>query len=200
MVKLLTIINFMTMIIGFIVAPLSLKFLNEFKWENHAHIVSKAVSSYFNYDFEFHGKLAFLIQAISFVAIFSFLATLVTVISRLLSFNLYAHAEKDSCLVTIFNKTIQNTMEQSLIFFPLLGHWIFTIAQKSDTRLSVILVVAFLISRIALVLGLTFQTITGLKLFRNYANAMILSLYLILVSRNFGCSQVNAQIFQYLKF
>ncbi len=136
-------------------------------------------------DFSFEGKICFISKGFSFCALYLFALIISTIISRILTFSPNPQVEADNSLITALNKSIQNTIDQSYVFFALYSYWLLTIAKKGDDEKAVLLIVCFLVSRIFFTIGMIIEYFTKISFVRQVGiviNIVLIAQFTLLIS------------------
>lgn len=90
--------------------------------------------------------------------------TFLTMLSRAFTLN-DALKKNDNALVTMFNRCISNTLEQSFIFIGLFSYFVFKNINETNTNLAVDFVLMFTLSRAVFIIGYIIQGITCSRIF-----------------------------------
>lgn len=111
----------------------------------------------------FESKLSFVLLSVALASIFNLALTILTVLARVITNASSAMADKEPLLVNTLNRIIQNNIEQGLVFFPLLAHFVFNINVKNNTEnnsLAAKYVIMFFVGRIVFIIGYLFSLLT----------------------------------------
>lgn len=136
---------------------------------------------------DFEGKLKFLINSFIYVSLYLLVHVVITVLSRVILFKPLPHLNQDPAIINLWNKIIQNTIEQSTIFFPLLASFVLNSTNNKDAKEAGLFVLVFYVSRILFTIGYLFNHITKFSFLR--AGAFILGLLVnaLLIVKFVGC-------------
>lgn len=187
MAKLLTIVNYLFLPLSLVLSVITIKFILNEDIVNSTCPYRSQLKSLIPNNFTMEGKIVFILKMLSFTAIVIFVQTLLVVVSRLLTLSPNPQAEKDNSLINTINKAIQNTLEQTFIFFALFSFWFISYASEADAQRALHLVFLFLFARIVFTFGMIFNMITSIILFRAYAMHVNLVLIVYLIARNVQC-------------
>ena len=133
---------------------------------------------------DFESKLNFVLFAFALAAALNLLLTFLTIISRVFTGASSPQAESDPLVVSTFNRVIQNNLEQALIFFPLLAHFVLNVNSNNsaeNNKLAVLYVIMFFTGRIVFFVGYLVSLLTkivGLRV-TGFGINMIVSFLLV---------------------
>jgi len=191
MAKLLVYINYLCLPLSLVLSVLTIKYILNEDITNSTCPYRSQLKSLIPNNFTMEGKIIFLLKMLSFTAILIFIQTLFVGFSRLLTLSPNPQAEKDNSLINTFNKAIQNTLEQTFVFFALFSFWFVTIATEADAQRALHLVFLYLFARIVFTFGMLFNMITSIILFRSYAMHVNIVLIVYLIARCAQCPCFN---------
>lgn len=166
---------------------LASKYILKAEFEKIDHSLIRKVTSRYPSDWSFEGRVEFLISAFYVVALFLLGNVLIVSLLRGLSGKIYPFAEGDNLLINTFNRVIQNTIEQSFIFFPLFSHYVLTVSTEKDSKTAFLYVLVFIVGRLIFLGGYLFNLITKIVGLRVSGFAMNVIVNILLVVKFIGC-------------
>lgn len=113
--------------------------------------------------------------------------TVLTMLSRAFTLN-DALKKNDNILVTLLNRCISNTLEQSFIFIGLFSYFVLKNVNESNTNLAVDFILMFAFSRAVYIIGYLIQGITCSRIFfiRGAGFMMTLATQALVLTSIFG--------------
>lgn len=155
---------------------------------------SSFLKRYVATQWSFEGKINFLVTALSFNAYFLFAIVLSIVMLRAFYFRPNPQAEADPILIVTLNRVIQNTIEQSLIFFGILSSYVLNYCPYENKEFLVLLVVCFFVGRVVFLIGSLFNLITKIFALRMSGIIINVMINLIILSKIFECKCLDESL------
>ena len=156
--------------------------------------ISSFLKRYVATQWNFEGKINFLVTALSFNAYFLFAIVLSIVMLRAFYFRPNPQAETDPILIVTLNRVIQNTIEQSFVFFGILSSYVLNFCPYENKEFLVLLVVSFYAARVVFLIGSLFNLLTKVFALRMSGIIVNVMINLILISKIFGCKYFEDSI------
>lgn len=149
--------------------------------------VGKVLERIYPTAWDFEGKLKFLINSFIYVSLYLLAHVVITVLSRVALSKPLPHLNEDPAIIKLWNKIIQNTIEQSAIFFPLLASFVLNSTNQTDGKEAGLFVLTFYVSRIIYSFGYLFNHITKFSFIRGGAFILGTLLNVLLIVKFIGC-------------
>jgi len=92
----------------------------------------------------------------------------------------------DPAVLKVLGKSLTNSIEQTLIYVPLLAHWILSHSGETNKQEAVLLTAIFLVGRVLFLLGYTLGSAIGIPTLRSVGFAMTVGPSVLLVLRIIG--------------
>jgi hypothetical protein len=162
--------------------------------------VCSHIAAYYTTSWTFEDKLKFF--SLAWVHPSLIVITLVTLImfTRVLG-NVNPLKSGEPLWITMLNRAIQNTLEQSFVFLGLFSYWLLN--KSENSKLAVTYLAIFVIGRVIFVIGYMFFWLTGFIGFRAAGFLTTLTAQIFLISVVFGhdlTNQFSNYLGAYIKF
>lgn len=166
------------------------KYVLQLEFTSNQCPISSAIKQFKPTNFSVESKLIFIFKSLSLVSIFVFILSILISLLRLITFSFSPFAEKDNKLIEILNKIIQNTIEQSLIFFSLYSYWFILKTTIPSLDIFVYLIALFLIGRIIFFFGMFINYLIYVPFFRSFSIGMNMFTVIFIIAHSFGINKV----------
>lgn len=178
------IITFLTIAPAIPFVALSFKFILFHKQLN------EIVALYSPSEWNFESKMALLMTISAIISIYLLIIVWFISISRLfIAPNPMINQSKDPELIIFSNRVLQNSIEQAIIFLPILSAWTINKCQIEDKNQVLLFTLIWLIGRILFILGYGMRFVhEKISTLRSFGFALNLFCNFILISRLIGYS------------
>jgi len=134
----------------------------------------------------FETKITLIASLASWIAIFLLLHSILMIVFRVLLGTNNPALRDDPAVLKVLGKSLTNSIEQTLIYVPLLAHWILSHSGETNKQEAVLLTAIFLVGRVLFLLGYTLGSAIGLPTLRSAGFAMTVGPSVLLVLRIIG--------------
>lgn len=161
----------------------------------------KHVDERFPNEWKFEDKAEVLFLAWSHLSIFVIFCAIVVMMIRVVGV-VDPLKKNDPKIIEIFNRTIQNTLEQSFVFLGVFGYWLFSFSTIANKDLAYRFVMIFVVGRVTFLIGYILTWITPFKPARALGMGMTLLVQTFLIAAVFGINLVPrfTEVMQIVKF
>lgn len=183
--KAIGIINLGTFPLFIIAAILVVKYIVDKDFKTCTCITSTYISQFYPTKWDFEGKLAFLSLAWIHPALLVIFLVVLVMLTRVVG-NVNPLKSGEPLWITMLNRCIQNTLEQSFVFLGLFFYYILNVSTEETKNLALTYLLIFVAGRIIFVVGYMFFWLTGLLGFRAAGFLITLTAQIFLISVIFG--------------
>lgn len=175
-------------------AYIIIKFILHAQYERIDHPFIRKITAHYPSEWSFEGKISFLVESFFYAALFVFGCVTLNMLLRGLFSKHNPFHEQDPLIISTLNRVIQNTIEQSFIFFPLLAHYVLNISTEKDSKQAFIYVLLFLTGRAIFLLGYLFILVSKLIGIRILGFLINTTVNILLVVKFIGCQHFEKAV------
>jgi hypothetical protein len=200
--KLLGVINLGTLPLFMIAAIIAVKFILDFDFKTCSNAVCAHVTNYFPQKLDFEDKVKLISVAWVHPSVIVIFVVVLVMLSRVVG-NVNPLKSGEPVWITMLNRIIQNTLEQSFVFLGLFSYWILFISTEANKTTAVKYICIFVAGRLVFTVGYMFFWLTGLFGFRacGFLTTLIAQILLISAVFNYDLTdKYSVYLGNYVKF
>jgi hypothetical protein len=176
-------------------AYIIVKFILHAQYEKFENPFVRKITAHYPSEWSFEGKISFLVGSFFYAALFLFGCVTFNMLLRALLSKPNPFNDEDPHIISTINRVIQNTIEQSFIFFPLLAHFVLNVSTEKDSKQAFLFVLIFLAGRAIFLVGYLFLLVSKLIGIRVVGFVLNLTVNILLVVKFIGCQHLEKVVF-----